>query len=324
AGRFGDLFTAIAKDPAMLVWLDAPSNKKGRPNENLAREIMELFSLGIGNYSEEDVREAARALTGWGISNDGEFRFTERHHDHGMKTILGQIGPWNGDDLLRILIMQPAVSERIAWRLCKTFMGEGVVTDDLFLVLSKHLRKHDLHIGNAVATMIRSRLFFSDKNIGSRISSPVEFVTSAVRSLDCTRPSTVKLAEWTRELGQDLFYPPNVGGWTGGRNWLSSRNIIGRANFASALSEGKLDKIQPMGGGLPGPDFAELVKRQSAGKVNLDVAVPLLCELLLGFRLPSEQNEKLIESLREHPEGLDRQLKLAVSLILSLPQAQQS
>lgn len=205
AGRFDDLLTAIAKDPAMLIWLDAASNKKGRPNENLSREIMELFSLGIGNYTELDVREAARALTGWGIDREGEFHFNQHDHDHGTKTILGQTGRWNGDDLLRILIEQPATSDRIAWRLSGTLMGEGVVTTEMRNSLSATLRKHNLHIGKAVEMMIRSEAFFADENVGSQISSPVEFVASAVRSLDYIRPSTVRLAGWAKELGQDLF-----------------------------------------------------------------------------------------------------------------------
>src|SRR5262249_4672281 len=127
-GPFGDLLRAVVKDPAMLVWLDAPENRKGHVNENLARELMELFTLGIGNYTETDVKEAARALTGWKVAQDA-FRAWAADHDDGDKTVLGRKGRWTGDDLVKMLLEHPATSRRMAWRLCEWLMGEKAVDD---------------------------------------------------------------------------------------------------------------------------------------------------------------------------------------------------
>ncbi|MBL8850926.1 MAG: DUF1800 domain-containing protein [Planctomycetaceae bacterium] len=240
-GAFGELLAASLHEPALLVWLDAEANRQEHPNENLAREMMELFSLGVGNYSETDIREAARALTGWTV-NRGAFRLQDAMHDAGEKTIFGQTGAWTGDDAVRLLAEHPAVSGRIAFRICELLLGEGVATESMLAMLAAGLHEHDLSIGWAVATVLRSEEFFADANIGTRVTGPVEFVIGAARALELTAPppSTLRLAEVTARLGQDLFAPPNVFGWTGGRAWLTSRNLISRANFTHDLIEGKL------------------------------------------------------------------------------------
>jgi uncharacterized protein (DUF1800 family) len=233
---FAQILNCAAREPALLVFLDAPANRRGHPNENLAREVMELFTLGIGHYTESDVREAARALTGWNVVED---RFAEnpRWHDDESKSILGRTGRWTGADLLRLLLEQPTTAERLAFRLCDWLMGEGVVDRAALRRLADELRRHDLNIGWGVATVLRSRAFFGEKNLRSRVLSPVEYVVGAARALELFDPpvSTLTLAEWCTRLGQDLFYPPNVGGWPGGRSWLTTRSLIGRANFAASL-----------------------------------------------------------------------------------------
>ena len=236
---FGELLDAAVRDPATLVWLDAPANRKGHPNENLARELMELFSVGIGNYTEADVKEAARALTGWTVV-DGAFREAGDEHDPGEKTIFGRKAPWTGSDLIKALVETPATSLRLARRLCGLFFGEPGRDESAVRALALGLREHGLQIGWGVGTILRSGAFFEDGNIGTRVLSPVEYVVGATIALGQASdpPSTLVLADWIARLGQDLFYPPNVGGWPGGRSWLSSRSLIGRANFASALVEG--------------------------------------------------------------------------------------
>ncbi len=239
--RFGELLAAVLKHPAMLAWLDADSNRQGHPNENLARETMELFTLGIGNYSEQDIKEAARALTGWTIEGNA-FALVEARHDAGEKSILGRRGTLSGDDLLRLLLEQPATAKRLAWRICNTLMGEGAIDQSAVAELAESLRAKELDIGWAVETVLRSRLFFSPANMRSRVLGPAEFVVGSLRALELNEPppSTLLLAEWTARMGQDLFYPPNVGGWNEGRTWLASRMIVARANFAAALAEGRL------------------------------------------------------------------------------------
>jgi uncharacterized protein (DUF1800 family) len=210
-GPFGELLRRVVKDPAMLIWLDAPANRKGNPNENLARELMELFTLGIGHYSERDVKEAARTLTGWSVASDA-FREDAEQHDGGEKTLLGRTGRWTGDDLLRMLLDHPATAGRLAGRLCEHFMGEGAVDAAAVRALADGLRRRNLDVGWAVGTVLRSRAFFAEANLGTRILGPAEYVVGAARALELfdPPPSTLILAEFIGHLGQNLFYPPNV------------------------------------------------------------------------------------------------------------------
>ncbi len=238
--RFGRLLHAMLRDPALLVWLDAQENTRGHPNENLARELMELFTLGIGHYSEDDVKQAARALTGWKLAGD-EARFVPIRYDPGTKNILGHAGAFDAGGLAALLLEHPATSRRLAWRLCHEFFGEGAVDAAAIDELAEGLRDHDLNIGWGVATVLRSQLFFDAANLRRRIASPMEFAVGAVRAIEMfdPAPSTPVLADWCGRLGQDLFHPPNVGGWAGGRAWITTRSAIGRANLAAALIGGE-------------------------------------------------------------------------------------
>ena len=345
-GRFGDLLRAVVKDPAMLFWLDADSNRKGRPNENLARELMELFTLGVnkrgrdsfsaaedgsklsneivsrkknpdpfGHYTEQDVKEAARALTGWTVTR-GEFQFRGDRHDDGEKTILGQTANFDGDRLLDLLLAHPATARRLAWRICTVLMGENVASDEALDELAAGLSEHDLDVRWAVETVLRSELFFADENIASRVKSPPEFLIGAVRALELfdRPPSTLILAEWCTRIGQDLFYPPNVGGWNEGRAWLTSRTIIARSNFAAALVAGQLRAPTDP------PDLCELADSyvaENGGGENCG----FFARLLLGKNLtPTDQSEIL--SACESIEDVQERTRHMVSLILSRPEAQ--
>jgi uncharacterized protein (DUF1800 family) len=238
-GKFAALANAVVRDPALLHYLDAPANRKGHPNENLARELMELFTLGIGHYSETDVKEAARCLTGWSVEED-EFVENAARHDDGEKTVLGKTGKWTGTDLVDQLLKHPATAEWLTSKLVKTFFGEGACPADAAKELAVGLRERDLDIGWAVATILRSQLFFAETNIRTRVTAPAEFVTGSARALGLfdPAPSTLAMSDWSARMGQDLLDPPNVGGWPGGRAWISSRALIARANYASALVEG--------------------------------------------------------------------------------------
>ncbi|HEV3340867.1 MAG TPA: DUF1800 domain-containing protein [Pirellulales bacterium] len=240
-GNFADLLSSVVKHPAVLLWLDADSNRKGHPNENLARELMELFTLGVGHYTEEDVKEAARALTGWMVKNR-QFRESAAYHDDGEKAILGRGGAWSGDDLVAILVDEPATSVRLARRLCELLMGEGAAEEQAIAELAAGLRERKLNVGWAVQTVLRSAAFFAEGSIGNRVLAPVEYVVGSVRALEIVEPppSTMVLAEWMAAMGQDLFEPPNVFGWAGGRSWINSRSLIARSNFAQRLADGSL------------------------------------------------------------------------------------
>jgi uncharacterized protein (DUF1800 family) len=304
--RFADLLNASVREPALLLYLDAQANRKGHANENLARELMELFTLGVGNYSEADVKAAARALTGWTV-DDGAFKEAAARHDEGDKTILGQTGKWNGSDLVGILLRQPATAGRIAMKLCRQFFGEGAVSGDAIEALAADLREHELDVGRVVDIVLRSRLFFAEGNLGNRVLGPVEFVTGAARSLSLYEPapSTLALADWSGRMGQDLFDPPNVGGWRAGRAWIHTRSLIARTNYVSALVSGH-------NAGRPvGYDPTALPREYGFGS-NPDAVLTFHHRLLFG-------TEPSGETRRQHGGGDCTKI---VTALLSSPEAQ--
>jgi uncharacterized protein (DUF1800 family) len=315
-GPFGELLKAVLHDPALLVWLDAPANRKGQPNENLGRELMELFTLGVGHYTETDVKEAARALTGWKIAQ-GAFRDWAPDHDDGEKTLLGKKGRWNGDDLVKVLLEHPATSRRLAWRLCDWLMGEKAVDAAGIDALAAGLREHNLEIGWAVETILRSDVFFKDANLRTRTLGPVEFLVGVPRALECfdPPPSSLLLAEWSARLGQDLFYPPNVGGWPGGRAWLTTQAIIGRANYAAALVEGRLcSREAPL-------DPLALAKRHERGR-DLDDVLTFCVELLTGEPPDTAWRKRLLTALGPKPKLEADTVRAGVALIVASPEVQ--
>jgi len=313
---FGELLEAAVRDPALLVWLDAPANRAGHPNENLARELMELFTLGIGHYSEDDVKEAARALTGWTVI-DGAFVENPTVHDAGEKTLFGEAARWDGTGLVRRLLDHPATAARLAGRLCELFMGEGAIDPAGVSALAEALRAHRLDVGRGVATVLRSRAFFAAANLGTRVLGPVEFVVGAARALECLDPppSTLLLARWIARMGQDLFYPPNVGGWPGGRAWLSSNGLIARANFATALADGR-------GVGRPSPLDAVALAGTSGPAADLDAVVASLAARLLGPEPGPGWRARIVAAASRGPGPLPEAARRAAALILSSPEAQ--
>jgi len=310
---FRQLLASVVKHPAMLMWLDADANRKGKANENLSREMLELFTLGIGHYTEADVQAAARALTGWAVI-DGRFGFREVRHDSESKTFLGTTGPLTGDDLLAIVTQNSATAQRIAWRICHAFLGETKVGDDALNKLAGGLRERNLDIGWTVETVLRSQLFFHGATLHNRVAGPVEWAVGAVRALELLNPppSTLLLAEWTTRMGQDLFYPPNVGGWSEGRAWLGSQSIVARSNFAAALVAGQLwyPKHER--------DLQLLVK-QHAKTSELQDSVTWIAELLWG----DANNDAVSEVVAAAAQAkLDARLSTAVALLLARPESQ--
>jgi hypothetical protein len=315
-GPFGELLKAVVHDPALLIWLDASVNRKDKPNENLGRELMELFTLGVGNNSESDVKDAARALTGWKLAQ-GAFREWLPDHDDDEKTVLGRKGRWKGDDLVRILLEHSATSKRLAWRICEWLMGENVADAAGLDALAAGLRQHNLEIGWAIETVLRSRLFYADANLGNRVLGPVEFLVGTARALERfdPPPSSMVLAEWAARSGQDLFYPPNVGGWIGGRDWLTTQSIIGRANYAAALVEGKL-------AARPVPlDGIALAQRHGRGH-DLGDLLSFIVELLTGAPPTSDWKQRLLAALGPKPALDADAVGALVALIVASPEVQ--
>lgn len=238
-GSFGALLQEIGQDPAMLVWLDATANRKARPNENYAREVMELFTIGRGAYSEQDIQEAARAFTGSFVVN-GQFRVIDREHDDEPKTIFGRTGHFSGNDVAGILLEQPACAEFLCRKLFAHFVSEvDEPSEALIAPLAIAYRESGYETRRPVELILRSRLFQDPSMRRRRVKSPVEFAIGTIRALEVLRPtvSAVELASACSQMGQSLFAPPSVAGWDGGAAWINTTTSLARSNFALALIE---------------------------------------------------------------------------------------
>ena len=230
-GSFRDLMVAVAQDPAMLSFLDAGVNVKGAPNENFAREIMELFTMGVGNYTESDIREAARAFTGWNYV-DMEFVVNAEQHDAGAKTFLGRTGNFNGVDIIDIIMEQPVTADYIAGKIYRFFAREDL-TAALASELGSILRDADYEVAVLLQTLFLSRDFYSPATVGQQIKSPVQLAVSTYRKLGLDSvPGVPDFNQATGALGQSLFRPPTVAGWAGGRSWMTPGLLLERGNFA--------------------------------------------------------------------------------------------
>ena len=230
-GNFRDLMVAVAKDPAMLSFLDAGVNVKGAPNENFAREIMELFTMGVGNYSETDIREAARAFTGWNYV-DLEFVINEEQHDDGVKQFLGRSGNFNGEEVIDIIMEQPVTAEYIAGKMYRFFVRDDL-SSELQAELGDVFRDNNYEVTALLETIFLSRDFYSAASVGTHIKSPVELAVSTYIKLDLEdAPGVPDFNSATGALGQTLFRPPTVAGWAGGRSWITPGLLLERGNFA--------------------------------------------------------------------------------------------
>jgi hypothetical protein len=240
-GHFRPFLLDVSRDPAMLVWLDSNSNAKGKPNENYAREVMELFSLGVGHYTEKDIQEAARAFTGWhvdSIPNRDELRFEFKDYDHdfGPKTVFGHTGNWNGDDVVRLCCDKPECAPFLAGKLYAYLVSETPPPQALLAPLVERFRKTDYDIADLVRMMLGSRLFFSEHAYRKRVKWPVEYALLTVRSIVPDRAPLGDLLDPLAKMGQPLFAPPNVKGWRTGTDWLNSATLLARNNFAESVA----------------------------------------------------------------------------------------
>jgi uncharacterized protein (DUF1800 family) len=229
-GSFRNLLVAVAQDPAMLSFLDAGVNVKGAPNENFAREIMELFTMGVGNYSEKDVREGARAFTGWNYV-DLQFVVHKDQHDDGPKTFLGSTGNFDGVDVIDIILKQPVTSRFIAGKIYRFFVRQEL-TAEVQEKLGAVLRANNYNLAPLLETIFLSRDFYSPASVGTQIKSPVQLAISTYRKLGLTDvPGVPDFNIATGMLGQRLFSPPTVAGWPQGRSWMTPGLLLERGNF---------------------------------------------------------------------------------------------
>ena len=238
SGSFRELALAVAKDPAMIVWLDGESNVKEHPNENFARELLELFTCGIGNYTEQDVLEAARAFTGWHREGTA-FKFAAEVHDTGAKKIFGRRGKFDGADVIDLLMAQPATPRFLARKLLRFFAAPNPA-DDVVAEAAELYDRTQLNTRLFLRELFQSQYFFSDECHRTRIASPAEFVIGVARSLNVRQPAP-ELIGHLDAMGQHLLAPPNVKGWDGEEKWINSTTLAARLNFARALPEMNAD-----------------------------------------------------------------------------------
>jgi uncharacterized protein (DUF1800 family) len=234
-GNFGTLLHEIARDPAMVIYLDNASNRKERPNENFAREVMELFTLGEGHYTENDIKEAARAFTGWGVDIErGEFVFRAAVHDDGAKSFLGHDGNLNGEHVLDILLEHPRTAEYVVEKLWREFVS---TTPDAAEVkrVARIFKESRYDIRAALRALLTSDAFYAPQNRAALIKSPVELVVGTLRQFDFSGTDMLPFALTTAQLGQNLFAPPNVKGWPGGEAWINSTTLLRRKQFLERL-----------------------------------------------------------------------------------------
>ena len=320
-GDFRDLVVAVSRDPAMIVWLDNQQNVKGRPNENYARELMELFTLGEGHYTERDVQEAARAFTGW---HQDEFRFVFNRevHDFGTKTVLGQRGDFDGEDVVDIVLQQPQAKRFLATKLLKYFVMPEP-SEQLVAEAAQVLTDCNLEIKWFLRTLLLSKVFYAAETRYALIKSPVEYVVGALRDLNAMFPGQ-ELAELMAGMGQELFAPPSVEGWEGGQSWISSNAWLARGRFAEVLSHAP-------GGENYGPQLP-LESHVPLHERNPEHYVDYYVNRLVEGRVGDQKRRELLQFLYQTDDGENREVferepefrmhkaRGLIRLILTLPE----
>ena len=243
-GNFGTMLKEVSRSAAMLNFLNNQQNRKGHPNENFAREVMELFNLGRGNYTENDIREAARAFTGWSANAQGDFIFRRGQHDFGKKTVLGHTGNFDGDEVLDILLSKRETAYWICMKIYKFFVNEKVNIEHLKW-LAERFYKNDYEISKLMEDIFTSEWFYEEKNVGALIKSPIELLVGIQRMMPMKMENEEALLILQRILGQVLFYPPNVAGWPGGKSWIDSSTLMMRMRIPQLINEDDELNVRP-------------------------------------------------------------------------------
>ncbi|MGI9518679.1 MAG: DUF1800 domain-containing protein [Pirellulaceae bacterium] len=311
-GQFEPMVQGISRDVAMLIYLDSEDNRKTRPNENYARELMELFCLGPGNYSEEDIKEIARCFTGWQVYR-GSFRFNRYQHDRGEKSFLGQSGNFSGEQAVRIVLDQPAAPRFLARKLIRFFVIDDVQLDDeLIGPIAEQLRETDFDMGAAIRTILESNFFYSDQAVGGKVRSPVEMAIGMLRFLDASLSMT-ELRGRLLTLGHLPMYPPNVKGWEGGRQWINASTYFGRANLVR-------DMVSSDDTTFAAGSVAESLKVTESSKPERWVGQ--IIDAQLAVALPDETIAQLIELASDRGTDINERVINVITAIGATPEFQ--
>lgn len=315
-GNFRELLLEVSKSPAMLQFLNNQQNKKSHPNENFARELMELFTLGRGAYTEKDIKESARAFTGWSYDKSGNFRMNFRQHDTGDKTFLGKTGNFTGEDIINIILDLPQCARFITEKIYKFFVNEQP-DENIIRQLSDKLYASNYNIRELMKEIFLSSWFYDDKNIGAKVKSPVELVTGICRVLPIETKNDGLLFNFQRLLGQALLQPPNVAGWPSGTAWIDSSTLMLRMRIPEALAGYRTLDVEPkpdddLNMGAKERDFVLNVRKNMPG-IQWEKIAPVLNDDLFGLLLPKATPE-LIRLVQQFNEGKSKQ-HLLISIL---------
>jgi uncharacterized protein (DUF1800 family) len=320
AGNFGELLGAIIRDPAMIAYLNNNQSRKGRPNENLARELMELFSLGVGNYTEKDIKEGARALTGYTFEDD-QFVFQRQNHDNGTKTILGRTGTIDGDGFVAAILAQRACASFIARKLYHHFVADvppderggekllGAPQRAVLMEMASTLLEGRYEVKPLLRKLFLSQHFYEKQFVGQQIKSPVQLVVGAIRSLNTPPRDLSILNDALRLMGQDLYLPPSVKGWDGGRSWINTSTLFVRQNVLAFLLTGR----RGSGGQAVGDRF-DAVSLLPEGVRGPAEVIDAVLKLTLG-QAPAHGRETLASFLGSKENAVNNQTVTGMLLL---------
>ncbi len=312
SGNFKTLTIEMGQSPAMLHYLDNNRSTKRKPNENWARELMELFTMGVGHYSEEDIKNSARAFTGWTCDHE-TFQYREDNHDFGTKTFMGRTGDFDGWDILDIIFEQPATAEYIAGELWTYFAYENP-EPEIVAGLAATLRENDYEMKPMLEQMFASQAFYNDKAVGTQIKSPAQLIVQLCSDLGVEKPPATSVNTAMRQLGQELFLPPNVKGWDGGRAWINANALLYRYNLPGMLiapRPTRNDRMQQNKRNTDKADKPMMMERKSNRPVPWDAnaffaqfefetvgeCVDTLSEYFLSVPLSAQQRATIVEAM---------------------------
>ena len=332
-GSFADMLRAISQDPAMLNFLNNQQNRKAHPNENFARELLELFTLGTGNYSEDDIKNAARAFTGWGFKPPAEFIVRRHQHDTGLKRFMGKVGSFDGDDILTIILENPQTARFITRKVYRFMVNHQAVDEARVQQLANRFYESNYRIDTLLEDILTADWFYEPQHRNARIKSPVEWMTGLQKHLGVTY-GTDALFFLQRLFGHTLFYPPNVSGWPAGREWIDSSSLAYRLKIPEIITKdqpGFNVKVQPDGdvttpnakGGLkqltqPSDLKAYLPELKPSADEKW---VSALSAYVLGPSLSSDRHQRISQQANASGASTER-LQQACLLLTSLPEYQ--
>ncbi|MES2308211.1 MAG: DUF1800 domain-containing protein [Verrucomicrobiota bacterium] len=301
--KWGELLLEIARHPAMLVHLDNQSNVKGHPNENFARELMELFSLGVGNYTEEDVQQSARAFTGWTFDHaTGQFTFLKDRHDEGVKKFFEKEGNWNGDQIITMILEHPQSSRFLATKIWSFFAYENP-EEELVEEFSQIIRKANFDLKIAFKTLFQSKAFYSAKARGTQVKSPIQLISGTLRLLGLEKLSPRLVERSMQLMGMDLIHPPDVNGWPSGFRWVNTSTLLLRYNFMNFVVNGKPLEDRQRGGGAVGNAYNPMKLVEGRSFSTASDVVDYFLTYFIQRPLQSDLRNQLVKYLETDRSG---------------------